>query len=343
MWDPNHAQSCGHHSVLRLDPNSGELNVAFDGGWWQATGNTTLYLSHSSTGGYGIGAAMNEAGQIVAGAGFRNVSLSSHLLRLTPVVDPNNAVTDDVTVIASLGDNVLDVNGLSIGTLWGSPLRWAIADSGDVVFDGSIYDGNSVYTRAILAGVGDSVVAVAREGQPVPGGLGLFAGNMRRFALSDSGDIAIQGYVDVPDSGVNIEALFTLGVNEGANIVLHQNEPIFGALLSSFDFSTGTNERGTERSGFNDSGQIAFSFRLQNALDGIALYTPDVSSLAADIDWDRDADQDDFIAMTACLGGPEIVTAPQGCDLPVFRASDFDADLDADITDFAGFQRAYQP
>jgi hypothetical protein len=56
----------------------------------------------------------------------------------------------------------------------------------------------------------------------------------------------------------------------------------------------------------------------------------------ADFDRDRDVDADDLVAFRACLIGPNVVEAAEGC-----RSSDLDGDNDVDQSDFGLFQQYY--
>ncbi len=60
-----------------------------------------------------------------------------------------------------------------------------------------------------------------------------------------------------------------------------------------------------------------------------------------DINGDGLVDWGDFLALTVCLAGPEVYTAPPGVDPLLFARADLDGDGDADTTDFALFQTLY--
>ncbi|MFH1748304.1 MAG: S8 family serine peptidase [Planctomycetota bacterium] len=61
-----------------------------------------------------------------------------------------------------------------------------------------------------------------------------------------------------------------------------------------------------------------------------------------DFDADGDVDFDDFVALTACLGGPDVAPTPPvpTCVGLYLDAFDADADTDVDVRDFATFQQA---
>ncbi len=62
------------------------------------------------------------------------------------------------------------------------------------------------------------------------------------------------------------------------------------------------------------------------------------TGVPGDQDADGDVDLDDFALFAPCMTGPDNGPYPEGCD-----AFDFDRDLDVDLADLAGFQRAFGP
>ena len=67
-----------------------------------------------------------------------------------------------------------------------------------------------------------------------------------------------------------------------------------------------------------------------------------------DFDADQDVDTDDYRALAACLGGPDLIPDPDDpevttCEVECLNAFDFDDDRDVDLRDFAGFQLVFGP
>ncbi|MCK4659452.1 MAG: hypothetical protein KAV82_08010 [Phycisphaerae bacterium] len=59
--------------------------------------------------------------------------------------------------------------------------------------------------------------------------------------------------------------------------------------------------------------------------------------VAGDLDFDGDADLDDYVNLADCLGGPGVTAPPDGCSPEQFTVADVDGDEDVDLADYASF------
>ncbi|MFQ5413268.1 MAG: alpha/beta hydrolase family esterase [Phycisphaerae bacterium] len=62
---------------------------------------------------------------------------------------------------------------------------------------------------------------------------------------------------------------------------------------------------------------------------------PKPARLPGDVEGDGDVDLADFGVYARCMGGPDTVTPPAGCDAVDFASADLDGDADVDLDDFA--------
>jgi hypothetical protein len=191
-----------------------------------------------------------------------------------------------VTEIVREGDNTPSLDG-TIRFL--GDTTYGMNNSGQVLFSSSLLgpSGGSSADQALFRSDGTTLIEIAREGDITPSGFGSFT-FFSNMAINNSGQALFK-------SGTTSGLYFyddTLGLLE----VVRNGQPLFGSILQSFDYAT-TNYLGDERDGFNDAGQVAYGFRLQNGIEGVAVWsspgsTPDTPVLPTGGGGDRPFDFD---------------------------------------------------
>lgn len=324
-----------NHMLLRLNPDTDNLDIALDGGPRLVTGNFNISLS--SSGGSAIGVGMNESSQLVCRGFLGNTPGSGRLIRTTPVLD----AVDQIQTIAVEGDPAPLPDGSHSGNFTAFGPSWAINDLGHLLFSafaGEIFGDGGLYSWRE-----STLNAIVRAGQAVPCDAGHFNNrlfssnsipNKHAIALNNADQVAFQALLD--NSPLLSQGLYAWEPNGQLIQLARLGSSLFGGTVSSIAFSGGNNERGLERSGFNNAGQVAFRFNLTDGREGIAVYTPSTSFDAFDIDRDGQVNEHDFTVLLRCMAGPE-ATSPEECDSCDTAGSDFDNDSDIDLNDAALF------
>jgi len=168
------------------------------------------------------------------------------------------------------GTPTAGVNFFNMGTS-----TYGMNNSGELLFSSSV-SGTGVGSsndQALFRSDGATTVQIAREGDAVPSGFGSF-GSFSDMAINDSGQVLFK-------SGSTGLYFYddTLGLLE----VVRNGQPLFGSTLQNFSYFT-SNYQGDERDGFNEAGQVAYHFTLQNGVEGVAVWsspgsTPDTPVL----------------------------------------------------------------
>jgi len=132
----------------------------------------------------------------------------------------------------------------------------------------------------------DGVTILARIGDSVPvtvPGVALSIDRFLQMDLNNNGQAAFA--VQMQDGNFNFsKALFLYDPINGLELLAHEGQSFEGGTITDLSFAGGTNY-GNEGSGFNDRGEVAWAYTLDNGEEGIALYTnrpliPEPSSLA---------------------------------------------------------------
>jgi len=226
--------------------------------------------------------SMNEAGTLVfAGSVSGAVDVSNDGRGLFTVGAPSSVVE-----VAREGQNVPG------GDTMAGFSRASLNESGDVAFYALLTDDPAAELEQENVGLylktAGGVTEIAREGQAVPGGDGKFdlprffgvTGTPRlntRPGFNDSGQVVfLADLTDTSTGGADDQAIFFY---DGENLVeiVRTGSPMLGSSVVDLGLEQSLQNDSDEEIGFNDSGQIAFRFALQDDREGIAIWTPDSS------------------------------------------------------------------
>ncbi|MEM1446213.1 MAG: choice-of-anchor tandem repeat NxxGxxAF-containing protein [Planctomycetota bacterium] len=266
--------------AIRTDEVTQELNIAFGPGNPAYDDDQIIQIASGATPGAGIGFSMNASGQIVTET-FDATNSTFDLIRMTPI--GSTAGQDTVQVVANFGSTTTGDSGLRL--TYSGTTQHAINLNGQVAFtsntSGNLQgtsDGNGLFFYDELLGI----TTVAQSGQAVPdatsyvftnNGFGP-AGDGSRFGLNDNGEVAFFARLaEVGNPSNEIDALFLWDPENGLTQIVRTGSSLLGGTVASFGFSGGTNERGGERSGFNNAGEVAFAFELTDGRTGVAVWS----------------------------------------------------------------------
>jgi hypothetical protein len=138
--------------------------------------------------------------------------------------------------------------------------------------------GDELYIRyttdAIFRSGGGPVTLIAREGQVIPGGNGKFPDLQAAvFALNDRGDVAFTTFLDQA-SMPNSTGVFYYSDQTGLVTIARTGDQLLGSTITSVSVVGASNlGKGAMQNGLNNSGQIAYSFKLADSRTDIALAT----------------------------------------------------------------------
>ena len=173
--------------------------------------------------------------------------------------------------------------------------------------------------QALLrAEIGNELTVLARQGQPVPGGSGVFdsfSQNDHGLALNRHGVVLFD--VDLRETAGGTADDQGLYLSDGIEQfeVVREGAPLNGSTVVSFAAALkGSGGDDSEATSLNDFGQVAYSATLASGASGVFLFTPE-------IDWRSDAggDWDDRANWTLSLapGNPHDVTIDPDFSLAV--------------------------
>lgn len=144
--------------------------------------------------------------------------------------------------------------------------------------------------------MGDGGIYLTQQGVPVPlvdhtGPLAFGVANNLLLATSvnDSGNVAFSTHVEAV-SGVGI---CTIRLGEPYKKVIQKGDALFGSTVNKLFF---------ESRGLNNSGDIAFRYKLNNLVEGVAIARNLWASIPGDIDGDGDVDASDLAALLDAWG-----------------------------------------
>ncbi|MEM7577469.1 MAG: choice-of-anchor tandem repeat NxxGxxAF-containing protein [Planctomycetota bacterium] len=286
--------------ALRTDQVTQELNVAFGPGNLAYEDDQAIAIAGISSLGAGIGFSLNASGQIVTET-FDRTSSTYELIRLSP--NGSTAGQDTVEIVADYGSSS-PIDSAVVLTYSGQT-KHTLNLNGQVAFTSKTSsnpmgapDGDGLFLFDDLLGV----QTIAQSGQSVPGASGeVFrengfepAGDGARFALNDAGQVAFFARLGSAGNGSSeTDTLLFWDPNEGLIEVVRVGASLLGDTVESFGFSGGTNERGNERSGLNNAGEIAFSFALTDGRTGVAVWSQG-GTLAGDYNDSGSVEQGDL-------------------------------------------------
>lgn len=142
----------------------------------------------------------------------------------------------------------------------------------------------------------DGITQIAREGQAAPDDNGQFV-SFSDYALNDAGQIAFTAALGGTSGGsVDDYGIFLFDPTEGLHEVVREGDTMLGGTIEYVDLVTSIyGYFGQWSNGFNDLGQIAYSFGLADGRSGIALWgLADPDRLVGDFDGDGEVGQGDL-------------------------------------------------
>jgi hypothetical protein len=166
--------------------------------------------------------------------------------------------------IARKGDLVPDGNGTFEGSSSGlDSHRWrhALNNTGEILFLAGVAGATNNARWGLFLSDGSALTQIVRAGDPAPGG-GVFSTSsvsaVGAIALNHVGQIAFQALV-VEVGGLIRNGIFVYDPTEGMILVARTGDSLAGAgSLSALNFKGGSGTTGSEGSGFNDLGQVAY-------------------------------------------------------------------------------------
>ncbi|MBN1853265.1 MAG: hypothetical protein JW829_11095 [Pirellulales bacterium] len=178
----------------------------------------------------------------------------------------------------------------------------ALNDRGEVAFIGTLVEtnGGGADDRGIFRGEGGPLTQIARAGQTVPDGNGQFD-SFVDLAINNIGNIAFTAFLTGVPSRES-EVLYYFSDQVGLVEVLREGDALLGSTISGVYLASSTASLGSNRSGLNDLGQVAFKYVLANSRSGVAVWSYGTSSFAGDFDKDGDVDGGDFLVWQASFG-----------------------------------------
>jgi hypothetical protein len=164
-----------------------------------------------------------------------------------------------LAVIARRGDFTPGGNGRLLDIDSNS---MALDDLGQVLFTSTITGALDGSSEGVFRGDGQSLLTIARIGDPAPGGVGLLSGfEPRTLALNENGQAVFQAFIDLGNGGGtnDTEGLFFFDDVRGLLELARIGDVVPGAgVVGGFDFAGGTTSQGAGTSGLNAQGEVAY-------------------------------------------------------------------------------------
>lgn len=164
----------------------------------------------------------------------------------------------DLAVVARRGDFTPGNDG----RLLDIDPRLAFNDLGQVLFTSTITGAQDGSSAGVFRGDGGALTAIARVGDPAPGGAGVFSKfDPLSLALNDAGQAAFRAFVDFGDGGStqDSEGLFLYDDARGLAAIARLGDLVPDAgVIGSLDFTGATANRGEGASGLNAHGETAY-------------------------------------------------------------------------------------
>jgi hypothetical protein len=170
----------------------------------------------------------------------------------------------------------------------GSSVHPALNEAGQVAFFGTFIGttGGSSDDVGIFRSDGFTLTQIVREGQAAPDGNGSFSGlDLGEPALNDAGQVAFYSSLS-GTSGATFDdiGIFLYDDILGLRQVVREGDALLGSTITELAFSDSGGANGTEHSGLNDLGQIAYQFKLADGRWGVA--SSGFTSISGDLDGD---------------------------------------------------------
>jgi hypothetical protein len=211
-----------------------------------------------------------------------------------------------------------------------------------VAFNAVLFEtaGGTADDSGIFRGDGATITAVAREGQPAPGGNGRFdhfAAGFRdrppdsRFtlnapSLNAAGEVAFLGALTGTAGGTaDDRGVYFYDDARGLIELAREGKPFMGGTLSLLDFYANTLSGHAGEHGLNDRRQVAFSYRLTDGSAGVAVATIP-AALPGDANVDGRVDRLDLEGLRAGF--------LSATDADSWQSGDFDRSGSTTIADF---------
>ena len=214
-------------------------------------------LIHHTSKGNQSGKAVTDVG---AGAGSQSRAADAHLvLRRTRRTEHHRA----------------GIGRPKLATFGHFTVNPSLNDAGQVAFFASFIgtSGGQSDNEGIYRGDGFTLIQIAREGQPVPDGNGVFNGvELGAPAINNLGQVAFYTSISGTTGGYPNDdaAIFLYDELLGLRQVVRRGDALLGSTITGLSFSSGSAPEGNERSGLNDLGQIAYGFTLADGRTGVA-------------------------------------------------------------------------
>lgn len=273
-------------SIVSLDPalnNRGQ--VCFVAGDW----NDLSVLRRTRTGDsttIARGGQPGFGGQIILSS-FGFVSINNVGQVAFEAQIGTNEFEGDTALIVGDGMtlNLLVREGQALpggGTIGDSPIysrALSLNELGQVALLCDLETTNETITmRAILRAGTDGIVEVVRSDDPAPNGNGRFDFEETYISsphLNNGGQIAFVSRLAGSTNGYgDNEGIFFFDDELGLLTVARKGDPFLGSTIVGVELS---GEASQNASGFNNLGQIAFQFQLNDGRHGIAVWTPPLS------------------------------------------------------------------
>jgi hypothetical protein len=222
---------------------------------------------------------------------------------------------DTTTQIYHYGD---PISGIPIGPLPGGPTRLSV--SGDtVVFAGqSGFPGPGSQIEAVVAVDGGTPTLIAKTGDPAP--IGTFSKFLRGFWTGENPSISGATIVFSASYGVDpedpSEGIFT-STNGVLATVIKSGDPLFGSTIT--DVMSGRFAIDPE-----GSGNLAFTYKLADGREGVALARAVVESIPGDYNRNGAVDAADYVIWRNTLGATGTGLAADGNGNDAIDPGDYD-------------------
>ena len=299
--------------------------------WQPQTGLKTIAISGQTTSGGEtfndfLPGGINELGNVAFTAELDGFTGQSGLFRF-------DSDASTVTQVARLGELVNPAAGNDESRFFRFE-RPQINEPGDILFIATLFNTPGFSDSGLFVSRNDgSIDEIVRLEDAAPGGGRFSELEDFRVFLNDAGQVAFSADVDVsqtftPDEE---EGIFLFDPRLGVLPVARVGDQLPGGVIENVGLQSPTSNPLDEYSGFNELGQILYSFTLEGGTTGVALWTPPSIDdfLPGDADLDGDVDLADFGVLRGNFGSNN----------GFFTTGDFNGDGLVSLADF-GLLRA---
>ena len=161
-----------------------------------------------------------------------------------------------------------------------SPFGRRLNQAGQVVFSSGLSgtSGGTADNSGLFRGDGNSIVEIARKGQTVPGGDGVFSVTTLNPLpnLNNAGQVAFAEAISGGSSGTpNDAGIFFYDDAVGLRTVVRRGDPFLGSTIASFNFDNDNSVSvpADLRQALNARGEVTYSFSLADGRNGIAVWS----------------------------------------------------------------------